>query len=58
MKQISDIGPLNTLEPEMSEEDVRKAVEPLMLEYFENRDCEEVLFSLEQNWKLELEIKN
>ena len=52
MKQISDIGPLNTLEPEMSEEDVRKAVKPLMLEYFENRDCEEVLFSLEQNWKL------
>ena len=24
-----------------------KAVEPLMLEYFENGDCEEVLFSLE-----------
>merc|ERR1719466_300830 len=39
---------LNTLVPEMSEEDVRKAVEPLMLEYFENGDCEEVLFSLEE----------
>eukprot|EP00092_Neocalanus_flemingeri_P106838 GFUD01137092.1.p1 GENE.GFUD01137092.1~~GFUD01137092.1.p1 ORF type:complete len:495 (+),score=137.49 GFUD01137092.1:152-1636(+) len=39
---------LNTLVPEMSEEDVRKAVEPLMLEYFENGECEEVLFSLEE----------
>jgi len=39
---------LNTLVPEMSEEDVRKAVEPLILEYFENGDCEEVLFSLEE----------
>merc|ERR1719483_1672631 len=39
---------LNTLVPEMSEEDVRKAVEPLVLEYFENGDCEEVLFSLEE----------
>merc|ERR1719411_523202 len=39
---------LNTLVPEMSEEDVRKAVEPLILEYFENGDCEEVLYSLEE----------
>jgi len=39
---------LNTLVPEMSEEDARKAVEPLILEYFENGDCEEVLFSLEE----------
>jgi len=39
---------LNTLVPEMSEEDARKAIEPLILEYFENGDCEEVLFSLEE----------
>jgi len=39
---------LNTLVPEMNEEDVRKAVEPLVLEYFENGDAEEVLFSLEE----------
>jgi len=39
---------LNTLVPEMSEEDVRKAVEPLVLEYFENGDVGEVLFSLEE----------
>jgi len=32
----------------MNEEDVRKAVEPLVLEYFENGDAEEVLFSLEE----------
>ena len=28
----------------MSEEDIRKAVEPLLLEYFDNGDCDEVLF--------------
>jgi len=39
---------LNTLVPEMSEEDIRKAVEPLLLEYFNNGDCDEVLFSLEE----------
>jgi programmed cell death protein 4 len=39
---------LNSLVPEMSEEDVRKAVEPLVLEYFENGDTTEVLFSLEE----------
>merc|ERR1712198_319225 len=39
---------LNTMVPEMSEEDIRKAVEPLVLEYFENGDCDEVLFSLEE----------
>lgn len=39
---------LNSLVPEMSEEDVRKAVEPLVLEYFENGDTSEVLFSLEE----------
>ena len=39
---------LNTLVPEMSEEDVKKAVEPLILEYFENGDIEEVWFSLEE----------
>ena len=56
-EEAAEVGPgvggnktikLNTLVPEMSEEDVRKAVEPLMLEYFENEDCEEVLFSLEE----------
>ena len=31
----------------MSEEDVRKAVEPLILEYFENSDSMEVLFTLQ-----------
>ena len=35
------------LVPEMSEEDVRKAVEPLILEYFENSDSMEVLFTLQ-----------
>jgi len=39
---------LNTLVPEMSEEDVKKAVEPLLLEYFENGDTDEVLYSLEE----------
>jgi len=39
---------LNTLVPEMSEEDIRKAVEPLLLEYFENGDCDEVAYSLEE----------
>ena len=39
---------LNTLVPEMSEEDIRKAVEPLFLEYFDNGDCDEVLNSLEE----------
>lgn len=37
---------LNTLAPEMAEEDVRKTVEALILEYFENGDTEEVLYSL------------
>jgi programmed cell death protein 4 len=32
----------------MSEEDVRKAVEPLILEYFENSDSMEVLFTLQE----------
>lgn len=39
---------LQTLVPEMSEEDVRKAVEPLILEYFENNDTMEVLFTLQE----------
>jgi len=39
---------LNTLVPEMSEEDVKKAVEPLIQEFFENDDTEEVLFSIEE----------
>ena len=29
----------------MSEEDIRKAVEPLLLEYFDNGDCDEVFKS-------------
>ena len=40
--------PHKTLAPEMSEEDVRKAVEPLILEYFENNDATEVLFTLQE----------
>ena len=39
---------LKALVPEMSEEDVRKAVEPLILEYFENSDSMEVLFTLQE----------
>jgi len=39
---------LKALVPEMSEEDVRKTVEPLILEYFENSDSTEVLFSLQE----------
>ena len=31
----------------MGEEDVRKAVEPLILEFFENNDSMEVLFTLQ-----------
>ena len=38
---------LKTLVPEMSEEDVRKAVEPLILEYFENSDTMEVQCTLQ-----------
>ena len=41
-------GILNVSAADKSEEDVRKAVEPLMLEYFENGESEEVLFSLEE----------
>jgi len=39
---------LNPMVPEMSEEDMRKIVEPLILEYFENGDSEEVVYSLEE----------
>ena len=39
---------LKPLVPEMAEEDVRKMVEPLILEYFENGDSDEVLYSLEE----------
>ena len=39
---------LNTIVPELIEKEVGKAVEPLMLEYCKNRDCEEVLLSLEK----------
>ena len=38
---------IKTLVPEMGEEDVRKAVEPLLLEFFENNDSMEVLFTLQ-----------
>ena len=38
---------LKTVVPEMSEEDVTKAVEPLILEYFENNDAMEVLYTLQ-----------
>jgi len=39
---------LRTMVPEMSEEDVTKAVEPLILEYFENNDAMEVLYTLQE----------
>jgi len=39
---------LKTMVPEMSEEDVNKAVEPLILEYFENNDATEVLYTLQE----------
>jgi len=39
---------LSPLAPVMSEEDVRKTIEPLILEYFENGDSEEVVHSLEE----------
>jgi len=39
---------LKTVVPEMSEEDVTKAVEPLILEYFENNDAMEVLYTLQE----------
>ena len=38
---------LKTMVPEMSEEDVTKAVEPLILEYFENNDAMEVALTLQ-----------
>ena len=40
---------LKTMVPEMSEEDVTKAVQPLILEYFENNDTNEVLYTLQVN---------
>ena len=39
---------LKTMVPEMSNEDVNKAVEPLILEYFENNDATEVLYTLQE----------
>ena len=42
---------IKTLVPEMGEEDVRKAVEPLILEFFENNDSMEVLFTLQVSKK-------
>ena len=39
---------IKTLVPEMGEEDVRKTVEPLILEFFENNDGMEVLFTLQE----------
>jgi programmed cell death protein 4 len=38
----SKVTKIKTLVPEMGEEDVRKAVEPLILEFFENNDAMEV----------------
>ena len=49
-----DQGEINhEVEPKLSrscenEEEVRNAVEPLILEYFQNGDFEDLLFSLEQ----------
>ena len=45
MVKYYDVGMVhhwNSQVPEMSEEDIRKAVEPLLLEYFDNGDCDEV----------------
>ena len=42
---------IKTLVPEMGEEDVRKAVEPLILEFFENNDSMEVLFTLQVSFE-------
>ena len=46
---------MNPLVLEMSKEGVRKVVEPLMLEYFENRDYEEVLQTRLQNLEGEVQ---
>lgn len=39
---------MESLVPEMSEEDIVKSVQPMILEYFENNDCGEVLVSLQE----------
>lgn len=39
---------LESLVPEMSEDDIIKTVQPMILEYFENNDCGEVLVSLQE----------
>jgi len=44
-KKVVKLAPLA---PVMSEEDVRKTIEPLILEYFENGDSDEVVYSLEE----------
>ena len=49
MVTISHVGMVqlwNSQVPEMSEEDIRKAVEPLLLEYFDNGDCDEVFLRI------------
>jgi len=39
---------LESLVPEMSEEDIVKSVQPMILEYFENSDSGEVLITLQE----------
>jgi len=47
-KEERKVISLKPVVPEMSEEDVRKTVEPLVLEYFENGDYDEVIYSIDE----------
>jgi len=47
-KEERKVISLKPVVPEMSEEDVRKTVEPLILEYFENLDYDEVIYSIDE----------
>ena len=49
---------LKTMVPEMSEEDVTKAVQPLILEYFENNDTNEVLYTLQVRIRMHQSFAN
>lgn len=47
-KEERKVISLKPVVPEMSEEDVRKTVEPLILEYFANGDYDEVICSIDE----------
>lgn len=47
-KEERKVISLKPVVPEMSDEDVRKLVEPLVLEYFANGDYDEVIYSIEE----------